>query len=211
MLTRGEDSSLVVDRLCTQSREQNTLVGCFYCEVFDTDTKFGFEPRRGQSATSILGSLLKQMVSGMERIPEEISRAFQEQKKTISGFRPHLQDVVKMLQLIASEQHTFMCIDALDECAGVQRFKLIDSLNKILEKSPRTRVFLTGRPHIRAEVEKVLAQRVASVSISPTRGDIIRYLRARLDEDEKQDAMDESLEADILEKILGNNISETCV
>ena len=210
MLTRGEDSSLVVDRLCAQSREQNTLVGCFYCEA-NTDTDYGFEPRKGQSVTSVLGSLLKQMVSGMERIPEEILGAFQEQQKTISGFRSHHQDVVKMLQLITSEQHTFMCIDALDECAGVQRPKVLDSLNKILEKSPRTRVFLTGRPHIRAEVEKVLAQRVASVSISPTRGEIIRYLRARLDEDEKQDAMDESLEADILEKILGNNISETCV
>ena len=151
------------------------------------------------------------MVSGMEKIPEEISRAFQEQKKTISGFRPHLPDVVKMLQLVTSEQPTFMCIDALDECAGVQRFKLIDSLNKILEKSPRTRVFLTGRPHIRAEVEKGLAQRALSVSISPTRGNIIRYLRSRLDEDGKPEAMDESLEAEILEKILKNNISETCV
>ena len=209
MLTRWEDSSLVVDRLCAQSRGQNTPVGCFYCKVFHTD--MGFEPRKDQPAVSILGTLLKQMVSGMEKIPEEISRAFQEQKKTISGFRPHLRDVVKMLQLITSEQQTFMCIDALDECAGVQRFKLIDSLNKIIEKSPRTRVFLTGRPHIRAEVEKSLAQRVVSVSISPTKGDITRYLRARLDEDETPDAMDESLEADILEKILEKNISEMCV
>jgi len=211
VLTRCEDSSLVVDRLCDQSREKNTAVGCFYCKSFDTDKDLDFEPRKGQSATNILGSLLKQMVSGMERIPEEISRALQEQKKAISGRRPHLPDVVKMLQLITSEQPTFMCIDALDECAGVQRFKLIDSLNKILEKSPRTRVSLTGRPHIRAEVEKGLAQRVVSVSISPTRGDIIRYLRARLDEDETPDAMDESLEADILENIPENIISETCV
>ena len=52
---------------------------------------------------------------------------------------------------------------------------------------------------------------MVSVSISPTRGDIMRYLRARLNEDETPDAMDESLEANILEKILENNISETCV
>ena len=36
-----------------------------------------------QSATSMLGSLVKQIVSGMERIPEEISSAFQEQRKLV--------------------------------------------------------------------------------------------------------------------------------
>jgi len=197
-----ENSSLVVDRLCDQRREQNTVVGCFYIDI---------EVQKAQSAASMLGSLLRQVVNGIESIPEEISRPFQEQKTAIGGRRLQLPDVVKMLQLITSSWRTFMCIDALDECPGVQRFKLLDSLNQILDKSPRTRIFLTGRPHIRAEVEKSLAQRVVSVSISPTKGDITRYLRARLDEDETPDAMDESLEADILENILENNISETCV
>jgi len=71
MLTNHNDSSLVVDRLCNQTRGQNTLVTCFY---------FDFAARKEQSATNMLGSLLKQMVSGMERIPENISSAFQEQQ-----------------------------------------------------------------------------------------------------------------------------------
>ena len=49
-----------------------------------------------------------------------------------------------------------------------------------------------------------------SVSVSPSRNDIIEYLRARLDEDETPDAMDASLEADILEKI-PQNMSEMYV
>jgi len=69
VLTTWDDSSLVVDRLCDQVRGQNTPVTCFY---------FDFAARKEQSATSMLGSLLKQMVSGMERIPEEISRALEE-------------------------------------------------------------------------------------------------------------------------------------
>ena len=158
----------------------------------------------------MLGSMLKQMVNGMERIPGEISRALQEQQRAISGRRPRLVDIVKMLQLITSSHPTFMCIDALDECVGVQRFKLLDSLKHILEKSPGTRIFTTGRPHIRAEIERRLAGRTISVSIGPRKDDIIRYLRARLDEDETPDAMDESLEVDILEKI-PRNISEMCV
>ena len=155
----------------------------------------------------MLGSLLKQMVSGTQRIPEEIWQTLREQKEAVSGRRPQLDDIVKILQLITSSQPTYMCIDALDECTGVQRFKLLDSLKQILELSPSCRIFVTGRPHIRAETEKRLAGRMISVSVGPTRGDIISYLRARLCEDETPDAMDEILEAEILEMI-PENISE---
>jgi len=158
----------------------------------------------------MLGSLVKQMASGMETIPEEISRIFQEQKNTLGGCRPQLVDLVKMLQVIASSQPTFICIDAFDECAGGERFRILDSLNEILEKSPGTRIFVTGRPPVRAEIESRLPGQVASVSLTPTKGDITRYLRVRLGYDETPDAMDESLKADIIEKI-PENISEMYV
>ena len=150
---------------------------------------------------SILGSLLRQVVGGMEKIPEEIAQTFQEQKMAIGGRGPRLPDIVKMLQTITSELRTFVCIDALDECAATNRIKLLNSLQQILENSPRTRIFIIGRPHVRAEMEKRLAGRVISVSVGPRKDDIMEYLRLRLDEDETPDAMDESLEADILEKI----------
>jgi len=46
-----------------------------------------------------------------------------------------------------------------------------------------------------------------NVSVGPSRDDIVEYLRLRLDEDETPDAMDETLEAEILEKI-PENMSE---
>ena len=201
MLTSHDVSSLVMDRLSDQAVGKNTAVTCFY---------FDFAARKEQSATSVLGSLLKQVVSGVERIPEEIPRTFQEQKKAMGGRAPGLPDIVKMLQAITSSQRTFICIDALDECAAVHRIKILDSLKKILEKSPSTRIFVTGRPHVCAEIEKRLAGRVISVSVDPSKDDIIRYLRARLSEDLIPDAMDESLETDILKEI-PENISEMYV
>ena len=201
MLTSHDVSSLVVDRLCDQARGQNTSVTCFY---------FDFATRKEHSVVNMLGSVLKQVIGGMERVPEEVSGAFQDQKKVIGGRGPRLPDIVKMLQTITSSQRTFVCIDALDECAAVHRVKLLNSLQQILEKSPRTRIFIIGRPYIRAEIEKRLPGRLISVSVSPSRNDIIEYLRARLDEDETPDAMDESLEADILEKI-PQNMSEMYV
>ena len=192
MLTCRNVSSLVVDRLCDQDRGQNTSVTCFY---------FDFAARKDQSATAMLGSLLKQIVSGLETIPEDISRAFEQQKNAIGGRGPQLLDIVKMLQFITSSRRTFMCIDALDECVAVHRVKILDSLKQILEKSPGTRIFITGRPHIRGEVETRLGGKVICVSLCPNKEDIIRYLRVRLGEDETPDAMDQSLGADILEKI----------
>ena len=198
VLTACGGSSLVVDRICDQARGQNIAVTCFY---------FDFAARKEQSAANMLGSLLKQMINGIERVPEDISRALLEQKKATGGLRPQLSDILKILLLIIPLQPTFMFIDALDECAGAQRVKLLNSRNQILEKSPGTRIFMTGRPHIRAEIERRLSGRMLSVSVGPKRDDLIRYLHAKLCEDETPDAMDESLEADILEKI-PENLSE---
>ena len=79
MLTTRGDSSLVVDWLCDRTRGQNTAVTCFY---------FDFAARKEQTVTSMLGSLLRQVISGMERVPEEISRAFKEQKRIVRARLP---------------------------------------------------------------------------------------------------------------------------
>ena len=201
MLTNCDDSSLVVDKLCDQTGGQHTAVTCFY---------FDFAARKEQTATSMLGSVLKQVISGTERVPEDIWLALQKQKKAVSGRKPQLGDIVKILQLITSSQRTFMVIDALDESTATQRFRLFDSLKEILRKSPSARIFVTGRPHICPEIEMRLAGRVTSLCLGPTIDDIIGFLRVRLSEDETPDAMDENLEAEILEKIPGN-ISGMCV
>ena len=60
MLTSRDVSSLVIDRLCDQAQDQNVAVACFY---------FYFSAQREQPSTNMLGSLLKQVVSGMEQVP----------------------------------------------------------------------------------------------------------------------------------------------
>jgi len=201
VLTGLDVSSLVVDRLSDQSRGQNTTVTCFYLD---------FAARKEQSVAGILGSLLRQVVGGMEKVPEEITRAFEEQKMANAGRGPQLPDIVKMLQSITSLLRMFVCIDALDECAAANRVKLLNSLQQILGSSSHTRIFIIARPHVRGEIERRLAGRVISVSVGTSKSDIMGYLRLRLDEDETPEAMNESLEADILEKI-PDNMSEMYV
>ena len=136
MLTGHDVSSLVVDKFRDQSKGQNSTVMCFYLD---------FAARKEHSGASILGSLVRQVVGGMEKVPEEITEAFEEQKMAIGGQRPRLPDIVKMLETITSSLRTFICIDALDECAAAHRVKLLNSLQQILETSPHTGIFIIGR------------------------------------------------------------------
>jgi len=201
VLTSYDVSSLVIDSLCDQAGGQDVAVACFY---------FDFAAQKEHSPTSVLGVLLKQVVGGLDEVPGEIVKAYENQKKVLGGRGPRLSDIVGMLQTTTSEKRTFICIDALDECVAAHQVKLLGSLSQILQKSPGTRIFVTGRPHVETEVRRRLAVRVTSVSVTPRRDDIISYLRARLDEDLIPDAMDSSLEADILKKI-PDDISEMCV
>ena len=198
LLIRCDVSSLVIDTLCKQAVGRNTGVACFY---------FDFAAPEEQSPAAILGSVLKQVVGGLDEVPEKIVKAFRDRGKVIGGQRLALAEIVECLQDISSSRCTFICIDALDECPPRDLIKLLDSLNQILQKSPGARIFLTGRPHIRDEVEKHLGGKRATRSITPTKNDIVTFLQAKLKEDTMSGAMDSSLEEEIMQNIPGT-ISE---
>ena len=189
----------MVDKLCDMAGERKSAVSCFYVD---------FAAREEQSPTNMLGSLLKQIVGGLEKIPDEISRMFQEHKKVIGGRGLRVPEVVKMLQTVASLQTTFICIDALDECVEKHRPEILDSLRQILEKSPNTRIFLTGRRHIGGEIDRHLGERTTVLSIKPNRDDIVGYIRMRLNKDTSLDRMHSGLEDEIIKGIT-ENIPET--
>ena len=182
----------MIDTLCEQAVERKAAVACFY---------FDFAAQEEQSPAAILGSLLKQVVGGLDAVPEGIVKAFRDKEKVIGGQRLSLEEIVEFFQDISSSQCTFICIDALDECPPVHRAKLLRSLSQILQESPGARIFLTGRLHVRDEIDKRLTGRVATRSIAPTKDDIIFFLQAKLKEDTIPDAMDESLEEEIVKNI----------
>ena len=192
VLTSLNVSSLVIDSLCDQASGKNAAIACFY---------FDFATRKELSSTSTLGALLRQVVGGLGEVPGQIVKAYEDQKMVIGGRAPRHSDIVKMLQTASFEKRTFICIDALDECAAEHRVRLLDSLHLIVQKSPDTRIFATGRPHIRDEIGRRISGKVTTIRITPKRSDVIEYLRTRLNEDTNPDAMDSSLEAEILKKI----------
>ena len=199
MLISSDASSLVVDRLCDKAKEENIAVACFYAD---------FAAREEQSPTNMLGSLLKQIVGGLERIPDEIRETFQDHKKVIGGRGLRVPEIVRMLETVTSLRPTFICVDALDECVESHQPEILDSLRQILEKSANTRIFLTARRHIRGEIERHLGSRTAILSVKPSNDDIVGYIRMRLSRDRCRNAMDSGLEAEMI-KSIAENIPET--
>ena len=150
-----------------------------------------------QSATNMLGSLLKQLVNS-GGIPEQIREAFQKAEREFGGRSLPLSDLVAILKkTITSLPRLFICVDALDECIPNHRRDLLESLRQIVALSPNIRVFLTGRPHVKQEIVRCFSQFV-QLPLSPTHGDIRSYLKVRLDDDPDPDAMDDELRADIM-------------
>jgi len=193
-------SSLIVDRLCDWAGRQTAAVACFY---FD----FAIQKEQ-QSPTSILRSLLRQVVGGLGSIPAKVVQVFRDHGGVIGGRKPELREIVEMFSDISSARPTFLCIDGLDECPDEYRGVLLDSLKQILHRSPGVRLYLAGRLYIRDEVERHLAGRVVAVSVTPAREDIILFLRARLGEDTIPEAMDKRLEEDII-RTIPEMVSET--
>jgi len=140
-----------------------------------------------QSAVNMIGGLVQQAALGATGIQGEIKRAFDESKEE-GGDGLQLPDMVKLfVQVIGSIELVYLCVDAVDEVIPQERLKFLRALQQIVQEAPNVRLFLTGRPHIRAEFDRLLTKGAYSIDIVADRGDITRYLSQRMDDDDDQD------------------------
>jgi len=191
-LTERSVSSLVIDSLCDRAQEGNIAVVGLYCD---------FLSQQDQTTTNIMGALLKQLV-GRGGIPDRVRAAFQKAKREFGGRGPRLADLMGMLKtFIASLPQVFICLDALDECMPKRFPEILNLLRDILQESPRTRIFLTGRPHVKGDVQRYFPKTVV-IPINPNRNDIRNYVEMRLDRDSEPEAMSNDLRVDIVRVVL---------
>ena len=190
LLIGCDDSSLVIDKLCDEAVEEDPTVAYFY---------FDFTARNEQSPVNMLGSLLSQLVSGQGEIPEVIARDFRKAKMSRG---PQVSGILRMFREITATRRTFICVDALDECVLEHRNVVLESLREILQGSPNTRLFMTGRPHVRSEVGRGLGGTAKFIFIRATEDGVVRLLREKLRKDTVPDIMSTTLEEDIMGSIL---------
>ena len=187
----ADGSSLVIDKLCDEAVKGDPTVVCFYY----------FAARNEESPVNVLGSLLRQLVCGHGEIPEAIAEDFRNEKMSIGGRGLQVSGILKMLRALTVTRRTFICVDALDECVPEHRIVVLESLGQILQGSASTRLLMTGRPHVRSEVERELDGMATFVWIRATEDGVVRFLREKLRKDTIPNVMSSTLEQDIMKSI----------
>ena len=151
----------------------------------------------------MIGSLLRQMALGGVGNVGEIQKAFEESRQGGgNGLRlPEMREL--LVKTISSCERAYICVDAMDELAPQHRSELLRTLRQIIQ-TPNIRLFLTGRHHIRAELDKHLTKRAYTIHIVPDQEDIARYLSQKIEEadDRYPGLMTENLKNDITKIIL---------
>ena len=184
-------SSIVIDTLCDQARGEDIAVAGLY---------YDFLAQQEQTVTNVMGSILKQIIG--RGIPKYIREAFQQGKWETGTRGLGLADLMAMLRTtIASIRQVFICIDALDESLPENLPELLESLRDIAQKSPTTRIFLTGRPHVEQDIQRYFPT-ASVVPISPNMDDIKNCLEMKFDRDIYPEAMNDDLRAAIVRIIL---------
>ena len=197
-MLKQQHSSLVIDTLLDGIDGDGEAVAYVYCD---------FSARNTQSATTVLGSVLRQVVGALEIIPDELQMVFERAKRQADGCGLRLPEILNMLtKFLPSLKRGFICIDALDEFPTMHRAQLWGSLQRVIRECPNTRLFLTGRPQIRTEVEDYLPEEADMARIEPTPDDIGRYIEERLKQNLDRRAVDEELRTAI-RRIIPKKIS----
>jgi len=172
MLTNKQISSLIIDTLCEQARQNAIAVLFFYCDS---------RMQKDQSVPNIIGCLLRQFAIGAVGIPQAIRSAFEESGQ---GYRRRLQ-LPKMVKLfiktIMAVERAYIIIDAVDELPSEDRSQLLGALGQISREASNTRLCLTGRRHICNEIEKHFTDGAYSINLETNRGDIAKHINKEMD------------------------------
>jgi len=159
----------------------------------------------------MISSVLRQFVMGMPEMPMELAVAFRAEKRHLGGRALEVETIIDIFpKVLASFDRTFICIDALDEFRVGDRAMFLQLLKKIIDKSPNTRLFLTGRLHIRPELDNQFRRPFTTITVQPRQDDIRQYLTRKLDDDFGYGPMNDELREEIITKI-GSQDSEMSV
>jgi len=158
-----------------------------------------------QTPENVLDALIKQIVRGLGAVPDKIDGAFQKAKGQVRGRGLRVPEALSLLKAsLAPLDRAFICIDALDELLVKHLPTLLRSLHDISQSCPGVRFLFTGRPHIKAEIEKYFPGAARFLQMKGTRQDIMRFVEMMLDDDPDPEAMNDGLRAEIM-----NRVSET--
>jgi len=184
----------VIDDLISRFAEENRVaIVCLYCDYRDQGK---------QTLVNIMGSLLKQFLVhiGKSHILQDIIRLLEQKKER--GQRVETTDILQMLKVTLTQfNHSYVCIDALDELQAEVRKALLETLHNISTTVGTVGIFLTGRPHIATELTARF-HIPQTIDIKARHDDIRAFLHHQISHDTNPGAMNGVLREEIMASII---------
>lgn len=187
----------MIEYLGKASTSANVAILYLYCDYRD---------QANQTFVNLVGSLAQQLALHANVIPTAIWNIFKDTvKKKQSINAETLQTIVDTL--VRGFDCVYIGVDALDECHLDVRSQLLRFLRTVAETGAcagtTIRLFVTGRPNIEAELAASMAGiSTSNISIAANKEDLQIYLSQRFSQDRYPEAMDETLRAQITDKII---------
>lgn len=190
-----EYRSLVIDELSEQLNQPSDIkigLAYVYCDYRD---------QQEQTTMNLVGAMLKQLLATLSAIPQETTTMYEQKyrqgRQSLEG-----SDAIALFHSTCGAfDRTYICFDALDECKDMEPL-----LNTLQEMPSSVRIFTTSRKHIQKVVQRHF-QQALSISVEANESDVRAFVKSRIDENRIKfaDIMDERLEKEILEKIIGSS------
>ena len=160
-----------------------------------------YKDQNNQTPVHILGSFLHQFLTTVQQpIPDEVVQKLHDIRH--QGKKVETGDILALLKIRLKQfKRAFICIDAADELEPKVLQQLLRELKDLVTND--TRLFLTGRSHIRSEIQKHLqVTKNFGATISANQQDIQRFVEQQIMDDLNSDAMDNVLANDIMDAII---------
>ena len=182
----------------TGGADARTAIAYIYCDYRD---------QNNQNVTNMVGSITNQLLESLtnedlDRIGEEM-KLEEKMKKQVS-----LDFATCMMKLVLKLfDHTFICLDALDELEVETQCSFMKSLREIFNindsQCSTGGVFLcfTARPHVKDMVTQILGENSQSVTITANDDDIHKYILHKLGNDPYPKLVNDDLKEQLLTKV----------
>ncbi|KAJ5628952.1 hypothetical protein N7490_011180 [Penicillium lividum] len=172
-------ASIVIDEL-NRRHGKDPSVGIAY-----TFCSFRYCDDSRQSADNVLTSIIRQLVRRIPLLPSTVQLLYEKHRS--NGSRPSFNDLSKAFKDIVyiTLKQVFIVIDALDECKAVTISRILGQIFET-QASGNLNLLSTSRavPAIQARFRGRPFQEIRA-----TKGDVMRYLKARLEDCEEDCAL----------------------
>jgi hypothetical protein len=141
---------------------------------------FDYKSQETQTAVEVAMNLLKQLISGLDEIPDELEFLYNQN----SSARPDLPTCIQLLNVCAAKFNSLYAVfDAMDECSDesqMEVFELIAHLQKL-----HCRILVSSRPHSLSTLRDELND-TQTLQILAEESDLKNYITATLSQKGKK-------------------------